>query len=113
MPALISKFAPINIWAITIGPYIFCKGELSKTTLQHEKIHAEQWKEMYYIFFLVVYYFDYLHGFIKYRNNWRDWSSLGEKAYMRIRFEQEAYCYQKAEGYLETRPSCNWKKFKV
>ena len=72
--------------------------------------------------FLVLYFFDYLWGFIKYKNDWegqknpRGWEyqSAANKAYYRIRAEQEAYDHELDPDYLATRPRFSWiKKYKV
>ena len=60
LPKFLSKFAPIEIWAITLGPFVFCKGELSEKTKRHETIHFMQYKELWFIGFLLIYLFDYL-----------------------------------------------------
>ena len=30
VPGWLSKVAPINIWAISLGPFVWCKGDLSE-----------------------------------------------------------------------------------
>ena len=105
IPKILSKFAPIDIWAITLGPFVFCRGELSERTKRHETIHFLQYKELYYIGFLGIYVFDYL------------WAALVKKkgftreAYLAIRFEQEAWSCDKTEDYLEKRKPFAWKDY--
>ena len=42
IPVWLSKLAPIDIWAISFGVWVWCRGELSKTTRRHETIHFQQ-----------------------------------------------------------------------
>ena len=103
IPALLSWV--IEIWAITLFPFVFCRGELSEGTMRHEKIHHRQYVELLVVGFLLLYLVDFLHGLIKYRNS--------EKAYMRIRFEQEAYDKDEDLKYLDNRPLYAWRDYKV
>jgi len=121
VPVFLSKFSPIDIWAITLWPFVFCRGVMSKRTENHEEIHIEQYNDTFVIGFLILYGFDYIHGMIKYRNDisgkapsGKPFSSVGEKAYHRIRAEQEAYEFDKNLDYLQTRKRRDWiKKYKV
>ena len=106
VPVWLSKFAPINIGVITLFFLVFSRSKISKVTKRHETIHFQQMLETGVIGFLVLYLFDYLHGFIKYRH--------GAKAYRMIRAEQEAYDNELDVNYLATRPRFSWiKKYKV
>tara|TARA_Y100001938_G_C8092752_1_gene436098 strand:+ start:1852 stop:2202 length:351 start_codon:yes stop_codon:yes gene_type:complete len=103
IPALLSWV--IEIWAITLFPFVFCRGELSEGTKRHETIHHRQYVELLVVGFLLLYLVDFLHGLIKYR--------ISEKAYMRIRFEQEAYDKDEDLKYLDNRPLYAWRNYKV
>lgn len=106
VPVLLSYFAPINIWAVTIFFLVFCKGKLDEETKRHETIHFQQTLETGVIGMIIFYLWDYIHGYIKYRD--------GAKAYRRIRAEQEAYEMAKDTGYLASRPRYAWiKKYHV
>lgn len=118
VPVVLSYLSPVSwinwiqgkptfeIWGITILWFIFCRGELSKGTKRHEVIHVIQGEELYYIGFYVLYVFDWLKGLIKYRD--------ADKAYRRIRAEQEAYSNDHDPDYPETRAPREWiKKYKV
>jgi len=106
VPAILSALSPIDIWAVTIWPFIFCRGELSVKTENHESIHIEQYNDLFVVGFLLIYYFDYIRGYIKYRD--------GNKAYYRIRAEQEAYENQSNSAYLSVRNRYEWlRKYKV
>jgi hypothetical protein len=121
IPAFLSKFSPIDIWAVTIWPYVFCRGIMSAKDVNHESIHIEQYNDLMVIGFGILYYWDYLHGMIKYRNDiggldphGHPYTSVGEKAYFRIRAEQEAYTNESDLDYLKNRKRREWlKKYKV
>jgi hypothetical protein len=95
----------IDVFAITLYPFIIAREEMSEDVLRHESIHIAQQKELLVVFFYLLYGWDYLKGLIKFRNK--------ELAYHRIRFEQEAYAQMLNENYLENRKSYSWHKYKV
>lgn len=115
VPKILSHFSPIEIWAITIFPFVFCQGELSERTVNHESIHFQQYLDLFIIGFLPLYLYDYLVGLVRYRKDLsgddlhpEPYSSVGEKAYRRIRAEQEAYRYTYDEEYLVNRERFKW-----
>ena len=67
-----------------------------KETLNHEKIHTAQMKELGWIFFYILYGIEF---FIR----WVGSGFAREKAYMEISFEKEAYSNQSNLKYLSTR----------
>tara|TARA_R100001082_G_C4212792_1_gene95808 strand:- start:70 stop:414 length:345 start_codon:yes stop_codon:yes gene_type:complete len=95
----------INVEAITLFPFIICREEMSETLLNHESIHIHQQKELFVLFFYVLYVFDWMVGLVKYRN--------AQKAYYQIRFEQEAYAKMYEEDYLINRKKHSWRDYKV
>ena len=95
----------IDICALTLYPFIISREEMSADVLNHESIHIAQQKELFVLFFYILYGWDYLKGFIKYKDK--------ELAYYRIRFEQEAYAQMLNEHYLENRKLYSWRKYKV
>ena len=106
IPVLLSYLAPIQIWAITLFFIVFCKGSLQEVIKRHETIHFQQMLETGVVGFVVLYLWDYLHGYVKYRD--------GATAYRMIRAEQEAYDNDHDENYLATRPRFSWiKTYKV
>ena len=105
VPKILSKFAPIDIWAITLGPIVFCAGEMSEETKRHETIHFMQYKELYFIGFMLIYVFDFLWAAIVKKKGFT------REAYLAIRFEQEAWECDKQEDYLEKREKFSWKKY--
>lgn len=94
---------PPNIIAITLAPFgIYYRPEkLSPETLNHEKIHYKQQKEMLIIFFYIWYLLEWL---IRILIN-------GKKAYISISFERESYLNSKNKSYLETRKKFAWIKY--
>jgi hypothetical protein len=122
IPGMISKFLPIGaISAITIWMLIISDSKIDKITKNHESIHVYQYNELFVIGFLFIYYFDYAHGTIKYRKdisgtnpNGVQYSSSADKAYYRIRAEQEAYEFEDHDYYPLFRKKWRWlKKYKV
>jgi len=105
VPAILSYLSPIDIGAITLGPWVFSRGEIDQITRDHEAIHWEQYKEMLILGFLFMYVFYWLVGILKYKS--------GSYAYYRIPFEQEAYGNQEIKDYLDHRRDYNWTKYKV
>ena len=95
----------IDVYAITLWPFVFIRDEGNTRTINHETIHIKQYNELLVIGFLLVYLWDWIHRLIKYRN--------GEKAYYRIRFEQEAYENDNNLNYLSERSKFAWLKYKV
>lgn len=103
IPKYLSIF--INIYAITLYPFIICKEVMNKTTLNHEKIHLRQQRELWIIGFYILYVYYWLRGRVS------GMSSVD--AYLCIPFEIEAYENQTNEFYLVTRKKNAWKKYLV
>ncbi len=103
VPVILSYVAPIEIWAISFGPFVWCRGVMSEVTKRHETIHFAQQIECLFIFQWVLYISLYLKGL-----------ALGKKgpdAYRSNAFEVEAYSHEMDESYLENRPFYNWKNY--
>jgi hypothetical protein len=103
IPVWLSKVAPIEIWAVSFGPFVACRGEMSKTTQRHETIHFHQQLEMLFVFQWIAYGAFWLIGVVRYRN--------GTQAYYENPFEREAYDNERKYTYLERRPFYNWVKY--
>lgn len=103
IPSLVSWV--ITVYAITLFPFIFIRDDGDEVTIRHETIHHQQYAELFIGGFLLLYLADWLAGVIKYRDT--------EKAYYRIRFEQEAYANHRDENYLENRAPYSWRKYKI
>lgn len=81
---------------MALFPFIFVRGGklLTATTLNHEKIHFAQQKEMLVVFFYLWYFIEWIF-----------------KGYKNISLEKEAYDNQDDLLYLETRKHYNWIKW--
>jgi len=86
--------APISIQAITLGVIVISKDEMSEVTKNHETIHFQQYLETLFLGFLILYFWDWFIGLVKYKD--------GQKAYLSIRAEQEAHKNQENLEYLPT-----------
>ena len=95
----------IDVYAITLFPFIISKEPMGPETLNHETIHIKQQAELLVVFFYLLYVAYYFIGLVKYRDK--------QKAYYMIPFEQEAYEYDNQLDYLETRKPYSWTKYKV
>ena len=101
IPKYLSIF--INIYAITLYPFIICKEEMDDITLNHEKIHLAQQKELWIIGFYLLYVYYWLRG------KWKGEQSL--IAYLNIPFEIEAYNNERNLDYLKARKNYAWRSF--
>ena len=99
IPQWLSIF--INIWAITIWPFVICRGEMDEITLNHEKIHIKQQAELLLIGFYLLY-----AGFWIWNRLWHRMSNV--EAYANIPFEIEAYNNDNNLEYLVERKKYAW-----
>lgn len=100
VPIFLSYLAPIDIWAISFGFFVWCRGNLSEATRRHETIHFQQQIELLFVLQWILYVLFWIQGLIKYRN--------GKKAYRESPFEREAYENEMDLDYLVSRPRYNW-----
>ena len=105
LPVILSKFAPIEIWAITLGPWIFCRGVMEESTKRHETIHYLQYRELFFIGFLFIYLYDFFYAALIKKKGFT------RKSYLSIRFEQEAWTHDSDPEYLDKRETFAWRKF--
>ena len=103
LPKMLSWF--MEVGGITLFPFIFIRGEGDERLIRHETIHIKQYAETLVIGFLLIYVWDFLCGFAKYKNY--------DDAYRSIRFEREAYGNELDIHYLESRRFWAWAKYKV
>jgi len=67
----------------------------------HESIHTAQMRELLYVFFYIIYFFEWLWRLVQ----------CPSSAYRNISFEQEAYRYESDEDYLQNRKHfAQWRK---
>ena len=106
IPVWLSYVAPIDIGAITLGPVVISREQMSDQTKRHETIHWQQYIELGIIGFPILYIVYWIIGLLKYRD--------GALAYAMIPFEQEAYSNDSDEVYLLNRNRYEWyKKYRV
>ena len=75
--------------------------KLTAKTMNHEYIHSEQMKELWYVGFYLIYVLEWLFNLVFHT----------KEAYMRISFEREAYAHEKDLDYLKTRERfAQWKR---
>jgi hypothetical protein len=103
IPIWLSKVAPIDIWAINLGPFVWCRGTLTEEDKIHETIHYQQQLELLFIGQWLLYLFFWLWNLALYRS--------GVIAYMNNPFEAEAYIGEKKEDYLFIRKRYAWVKY--
>jgi len=100
------KMLPFIINGITLMPFgIFIrKGqENNKRLINHESIHAQQQKELLFIFFYILYGIDFILKFLKYGNL--------VDTHREIMFEREAYTNQYDFSYLNKRKYWSFIKY--
>lgn len=97
MKIIYNKVIPFGkrFYAINLFGILFAKGHCNRETLNHERIHTAQIRELLYVFFYVFYVLEWLIRFIGCMNYYR--------AYENISFEREAYSNDRNLDYLKTR----------
>ena len=101
IPQMLSLF--IDIWAITLYPFIICKGKMEQRTRTHEIIHLHQQRELLIIGFYFLYVVFWIAGGIK--------TGSFIEAYQRIPFEKEAYANDGNMVYPINRKAYSWLKY--
>jgi hypothetical protein len=100
IPVWLSKVAPIEIGAITMGFIVFSRDTMDERLRRHETIHFQQFLETLFVGFIILYLWDY---FV----NWSSGMS-GKEAYYNIRAEKEAYSNDQDVEYLLQRKRYRW-----
>tara|TARA_R100001509_G_scaffold143548_1_gene99381 strand:+ start:11343 stop:11699 length:357 start_codon:yes stop_codon:yes gene_type:complete len=103
VPKILSYLSPIDIWAIALGPLVFCRGKLQPQTRRHETIHFQQQLELLFLGFFLLYVVFWLRALVK--------TKSGSEAYRVIPFEIEAYSNESNEEYLRNRKRFAWIKY--
>lgn len=93
----IKGFKAINLFGIL---FVRKGSFLNEVDINHERIHTEQWKEMFYIGFLLWYVLEWLIRLFIYFDS--------HKAYRNISFEREAYSNQTDMSYHNSRKRFSW-----
>ncbi len=100
IPVWLSKLAPIEIGAITLGFLVISRGEMDDRLRNHETIHYQQYLDLLFFGFVFLYLWDWLVGLF--------WHRHGKIAYYSIRAEQEAYLNDNDYNYLANRKRWAW-----
>lgn len=90
-------------YAINLFGVLFAKGRCDAVTINHEKIHTAQMKELLYIPFYIFYVIEWMIKIFIYRSSY--------KAYLNISFEREAYTNERNLNYLSNRPRFAFMKY--
>ncbi len=93
----------IDVYAIALWPFVFIRDEGDEFTINHEKIHLAQQKELLLVGFYLLYGIFWLYNLIKTGNK--------NNAYYMIPFEKEAYIRSHELDYLEKRENFAWIKY--
>ena len=91
-------FSAINLFGV-----VFARKEckpLPDRVVNHEDIHTAQMRELFYVFFYILYVAQWLMLLIKYQNT--------NQAYYNISFEREAYANEDNIEYLKNRKLWGW-----
>tara|TARA_B100000287_G_C20224357_1_gene619435 strand:- start:127 stop:507 length:381 start_codon:yes stop_codon:yes gene_type:complete len=102
IPKYLSIF--INIYAITIFPFIIFSDKGNVVTLNHERIHIRQQLELLVVGFYFLYVIFWLIGLLK---NIKSQDRF-QLAYSYIPFEKEAYANEKEFIYILHRKPYSW-----
>ncbi len=105
MKIIYNKIIPFrkNFYAINLFGILFAKGACDAVTINHEKIHTAQIKELGYVFFYLIYILEWFIRIIQYRGY--------TKGYYNISFEREAYANQYNLTYLQSRKLFSFKHY--
>lgn len=91
----------IDVYAITLFPFIICRDKSDKLMINHERIHIRQQLELLVIGFWLLYLLNWFINLIIYRFDTM-------KSYMQISFEKEAYANERNLDYLSKRGFFSW-----
>lgn len=102
MKIIRNKYIPFPGYkAINLFGVLFVKNnaKIDEVTINHEAIHTAQWKELWYIGFVLWYIAEWLIRLPK------------GNAYRNISFEREAYANQDDLSYLKNRKRFDFAKY--
>ena len=85
----------IDVYAITLYPFIICKEKPNPIVYNHECIHLEQQKELWLVGFYFLYIWYWLKGKLS--------GVKSRDAYVAIPFEVEAYVHEAELNYIHKR----------
>lgn len=93
-------FAAINLFGVL---FVRKNIVISERLLNHERIHTEQIKELWYVGFYVLYILMWLKNLLIY-------GLFNHIAYRNIAFEKEAYNNENISNYIVLRKKFAWRK---
>tara|TARA_Y100001973_G_scaffold96329_1_gene150954 strand:- start:76 stop:420 length:345 start_codon:yes stop_codon:yes gene_type:complete len=93
----------IDVYAITLFPFIVSKEKMDDATLNHERIHLRQQKELWVLGFYILYSLYWLKNRVS--------GMTSSEAYYALPFEKEAYDNDQDLSYLENRPKHAWRQY--
>lgn len=98
-----NKFIPFQGYkAINLFGILFVRSELKDVDINHEAIHTAQIKEMFFIFFYIWYFIEWIIRLVLFKKG---------NPYRGISFEVEAYYHQDDLDYLNNRKHFSWLKY--
>jgi len=106
-------YAYMNLFGVLFGRKEY-KGKLRKSTINHESIHSEQYKDLLYIFFLPLYLLEWIIKLpfgLFYNKKQKNGRAVTKVAYRSISLEQEAYYHTYDYDYLNNRKRYAWVKY--
>lgn len=103
IPVWLSRVSPIEIGAISLGIFVFSRGEVSERTRRHEIIHYCQWKELGFVGFALLYPLLWIREVIR--------GGSRKDAYRSNPLEIEAYEHDGDPNYLCDRSKFAWVKY--
>ncbi|MGI6123208.1 MAG: hypothetical protein ACOYIG_03320 [Acetivibrionales bacterium] len=98
MKIIRNKFIPFPGYkAMNICGILFVRGNayIDQKTMNHERIHTEQWKELLWIGFLLWYVVEWIIRLFAFKG--------GHHAYKNISFEREANSHEAETEYIKNR----------
>ncbi len=104
VPVILSRVAPIEIYAISFGFWVWCRGPVNTRVKTHERIHYLQQRELGFVPMWAFYILSWLVLFIYYRGD-------GARASRCIAFEREAYDNDIDPHYLDERKPFAWIRY--
>ncbi len=98
-----------RVEGLTLFPFIILRRDIKDTTsaqyvINHEKIHIAQQGELLVLFFILIYFSEYIF--------WRIKGYTPGESYRKISFEREAYYYMYDLKYLDRRNFLSHRKMR-
>lgn len=101
VPVWLSKVAPIEIYAISFGFWVWSRYTVNTRQRNHETIHYHQQLELGFLFQWILYGLFWAILFVRYLC--KRVPKAGARAYRSNPFEKEAYSWDVSPDYLDER----------